>query len=183
MTRSLIQGIEVTRDGDRLIVRNTWGRATLSVHLHLAFGFAFCGGFGLMVGFVRDDFPESIVQRAIRIGAPTCGIPLAILSLAALLHRTLRHRRPYILDRQADRLMDGSTVVGVLSEIRHVRVEEWGSDPTEYTLSCLLTNGRKLTTLGSRIDEFRRREDAERLASEVADFLGVSVVAGDAGKT
>jgi hypothetical protein len=73
--------------------------------------------------------------------------------------------------------LDGSREVCSLSDIRSIRVDECGSDPTDYAVRFVRADGRILLALEWRIDEFRERGDAERLAAEIADFLSVEVAA------
>jgi hypothetical protein len=174
MNRSLIQGVQVTNEGDRLLIRNTWSVQTLGIYWHLVIGVGFfgcCGFMGLVP--VEDETPRN---RIIGTVLAVVGIPLATLGLLALPLNAFRHRRPFVFDRQADRFLDGGREVCPLSDIRSICVEEWGSEPIEYAVRFVLADGRKLFTLEMRIDEFRQRSDAERLAAEIADFLSVEAV-------
>ena len=173
MDRSLVQGIEVTKDGDQLVLRNTWAVATLGGHfLVLAIGVGFFGCCGFL-GLAPAD-GETPRDRTIGTAMAVVGIPVAMLSLLALPLGLLRHRRPFTLDREADCLWDGGKEVCALSDIREVSVDEWGSDPTEYLVNFVLADGHKLLTLNSRINF--QQDSAERVAAEIADFLGIGVV-------
>lgn len=180
MNRFLIRGVEVTKERDRLIIRNTWSVQTLGGHLLLAIGAGFFGCCGFL-GLVPEE-GESPWQRTIGTVMAVVGIPVAGLALLALPLRTLRHRRPFVLDRQADRFLDGGREVCSLGAIRSVSVDECGFDPTDYAVRFVLADGRKLLTLEHRIDEFRQRGDAERLAAEIAGFLSVDVAGEGDGR-
>jgi hypothetical protein len=169
MNRFLIRGVEVTQSGDRLTIRNTWSVQTLGGHLLLIFGVGFfgcCGFLGLAP--VEDDSPR---DRIIGNVLAVVGIPIGALCLLALPLRTWRHRRPFVLDRQADRFLDGRRPVCSLGDIRSISIDECGSDPTDYAVRFVLADGRKLFTLEDRIDDFRQRGDAECLAAEITAFL------------
>jgi hypothetical protein len=171
MNRILIRGVQVTREKDRLVIRNSWSIQTLGSHLLLAIGAGLFGCFGFL-GVVNVD-GETRWDRIIGTVAALIGIPVASLALLAMPLRTMRHQRPFVLDRQADRFLDGGHEVCSLSDIRSVRVDECGFDPSDYAVRLILVDGRKLLTLEQRIDEFRQRADAERLAAAISDFLSV----------
>jgi hypothetical protein len=174
MNCSLIRGVEVTKERDRLlIIRNTWSVQTLGGHLLLAIGLGFfgcCGFLGLAP--VEGETPfHHLIGKVMAI----VGIPIAALCLLALPLRTWRHRRPFVFDRQTGRFLDGRREVCSLSDIRFLHIDECGFDPTDYAVRLVLADGRKLLTLEQRIDEFRQRGDAERLAAEIAGFLSIEV--------
>jgi hypothetical protein len=179
MNRSRIRGIEVTKESDRLVIRNTWSVQTLGGHLLLVIGLGFFGCCGFM-GLVPVE-GESLSHRVIGTVLAAVGIPIAALCFLALPLHTIRHRRPFILDRQIDRFLDGRQEVCRLSDIRSLRIDECGYDPTDYAVRLVLADGRKLHTLEQRIDEFRQRAEAERLATEIADFLSVELAAEERG--
>jgi hypothetical protein len=173
MNLSLIQGVKVTRESDRLLIRNTWSVQTLGGYVLLVVGVGFFGCCGFM-GLVPVE-GETPRDRTIGTALAVVGIPLATLCLLALPLRAISHRRPFIFDRQADRFLDGGQEVCRLSDIRSVSVDEQGSDPTEYVVRLVRADGRTLLTLEMRLDEFRQRGDADRLAALIVDFLSVGV--------
>jgi hypothetical protein len=173
MNRSLIQGVEVTKQHDRLIIRNSWSPHSLGGHALLVVGVGFfgCSGFLGLVSVKGESSRDQVIGTVMA----AVGIPLAILGVVALLLRTLRHCRPFVLDRKAGHFLDGRQKVCSLRDIRTVSVEECGSDPTEYVVRFVLADGSMLHTLEQRIDEFRSRKDPEHLVAEITDFLSVGV--------
>jgi hypothetical protein len=178
MSRSLIRGIEVIREEDRLVLRNTWSIQTLGLQIVLVVGFGFfacCGFMGLVP--VTEGPPETPRDRLIGTVMAVIAIPLAALALLALPLSLLRHRRPFIFDRRTDRLLDGKREVCPLSSILGVSVEVFSADPpADYAVRIIRQDERRLHVLEGRLGEFPHRAHAERLAGEIGDFLGVEVV-------
>ena len=166
-----VRGIEIVREAERLVLRNTWAGATLGSFYLLA-------GVGLLCGIVfvvcisplteGRQFDQPALSRGLALVSGLVGL----LSMAALVLGLYRHRRPLILDRGTNRVLDGSCEVCPLQEIADVRVASRGMDTTEYVVALVRHDGHSLNTLEGRLDTFDRREDAERLAGELADFLG-----------
>jgi hypothetical protein len=180
MNCSLIQGVKVTKESERLLIRNTWSVQALGGYVLILVGVGFfgcCGFMGLVP--VEGKTPR---DGAIGTVLADVGIPLAALGLLALPVRAFRHRRPFVFDRQADRFLDGGREICPLSDIRSISVDAQGFDPTEYVVRFVRADGRKLRTLEMRLDEFRQREDAARLAAVIADFLSIEVVGVGQGR-
>jgi hypothetical protein len=166
-----VRGIEIVRDAERLVLRNTWASATLG-------SFYLLTGVGILCGIVfvvcvsplteGRHFDQPELSRVLALVSGLMGL----LSLAALVLGLYRHRRPLILERGTNRFMDGSHEVCPLDEIADVRVASRGLDTTEYVVALVRHDGRSVNTLEDRLNTFDRREDAERLAGKLVDFLG-----------
>jgi len=167
-----VRGIEIVREDERLVLRNTWAGATLGSFYLLA-------GVGLLCGiiFVVCVSPltdgKQFDQPALSHGLAIMSGLMGLLSLTALVLGLYRHRRPLILDRRTNRFLDGSREVCPLREITDVRISSRGVDTTEYVVALVRHDGNFLNTLEDRLNTFDSREDAERLAGAVVDFLGV----------
>ena len=169
--RLRIRGIEIVREPERLVLRNTWAGATLGSFYLLA-------GVGLLCGIIfvvcvspltegrQLDQPEFSRGLALVSGV------MGVLSLAALVLGLYRHRRPLILDRWTNRFLDGPREVCPLREIMDIRISSRGVDTTEYVVALVRHGGNSLNILEDRLNTFDRREDAERLAGALVEFLG-----------
>jgi hypothetical protein len=166
-----IRGIEIVREAERLVLRNTWAGATLgSFYLVAGVGILCVIVFVVCVSPLTEgrQFDQPVLSRGLALVSGLMGL----LSLAALVLGLYRHRRPLILDRGTNRVLDGSRDVCPLHEIVDVRVASRGLDTTEYVVALVRHDGHSLNILEDRLNTFERREDAERLAGELADFLG-----------
>jgi hypothetical protein len=170
VTRCFIRGIEVARDSQHLVLRNTWRAATLGPFYLLAAVGLFCGiVFVVCVCPLSEgkQFDRPALSRLLAIASGLAGL----LSLAAIVPGLYRHRRPLTLDRQTNRFEDGSHKVCSLEEISDVRVTSRGIDTIEYVVELIRNDGRTLNALEERFDAFSGRDDAEGLAGELKNFL------------
>jgi len=166
-----IRGIEIVREEQRLVLRNTWAAAALGSFYLLAGAGSLCAiVFVVCISPLTDG--RQFDQPALSGGLAVVSGLSGLLSLAALILGLYRHRRPLILERGTDRFLDGSREVCPLHEIADVRVSSRGLDTTEYVVALVRHDGHSLNTLEDRLNTFDRREDAERLVGELAHFLG-----------
>ena len=172
----LIQGIEVLVGQDRLVLRNTWAVAALGRYFVLASGAFLFGGFFLFVIlFWLSGAPATTTERYVGLTTAIFSGPLALLSLMGIGVHASSHRKRFVFDKGTDRFQDDLKVICPLGSIARICIETRGFDPVEYAILLVQKDGQRLATLERRLDEFRSREDAERMATAIAGFLGVEM--------
>lgn len=182
MERSLIQGIEVLVGSDRLVLRNSWAVAALGRYFVLACGtFLFGGFFVFVILFWLSGEPLTPTERYVGLTIAIVSGPLALLGLLGIGVHAFAHRKRFVFDKATNRFQYESKAICPLSNIARIRIERRGFDPTEYAIVLVQKDGQRLTTLDRRLDEFRTRDDAERLATAIAGFLGIEVDGIDRG--
>jgi hypothetical protein len=168
LTSQSIGGFEVRREGDILVIRRLPG------------AFAFQTAVAVVVALVAGATALGFVPLPPRdtTGRLTLGV-FALSVLAACAAIAWRGRGVLVFDRRADRLRRDNEEICPLARISHLRNLEHVAGPRPnqrwWEVTLVVDDEPIPRAVGLLANQFQLREDADRFAGVIAEFLRVEI--------